>query len=425
MRKLRTVSLFSGAGGLDYGFEAAGFDTAVTVEIDRDCSSTLRANRSWAVIERDIQAIPGPELLDAAGVRAGEIDLVIGGPPCQPFSKSAYWANGDTKRLNDPRAVTLAEYMRVVAELQPAVFVLENVHGITYSGKEEGFRLLDRVTHDINRRHGTNYTLSWQVLNAADYGVPQLRRRFFLVGHRDGGRFRFPLPTHTEQPAAVEASLFDIPALRPFATAWDAIGGVDLRAADEDLCLRGRWADLLPSIPEGENYSWHTDRKGGMPLFGWRRCYWCFLLKLAKALPSWTLQAQPGPAIGPFHWENRRLAVAEMARLQTFPSDIRFVGNRGSVQKQLGNAVPSLLAEVIARAVAEQFFGTQPPVWPRMAIDTKRLIPAPEPVLPVPAKFHHLKGKHEAHPGTGRGYAASRRNATEKKWMRGRTKRYV
>jgi DNA (cytosine-5)-methyltransferase 1 len=423
MRKLRTVSLFSGAGGLDYGFEAAGFDTAVTVEIDRDCASTLRANRSWVVLERDIQAIPSHELLDAAGVRVGEVDLVIGGPPCQPFSKSAYWANGDTKRLSDPRAVTLSEYMRVVEELQPAAFVLENVHGITYSGKEEGFRLLDRVTQDINRRQGTNYTLSWQVLNAADYGVPQLRRRFFLVGHREGGTFRFPPPSHAEQPAPAGASLFDMPALLPYATAWDAIGGVDLRAADEDLRVRGRWADLLPSIPEGENYSWHTDRKGGMPLFGWRRCYWCFLLKLAKALPSWTLQAQPGPAIGPFHWENRRLSVAEMARLQTFPLDVTFVGNRGSVQKQLGNAVPSLLAEVIGRAVAEQFFGAQLPTRPRLAIDAKRPIPAPEPVQPVPEKFHHLKGKHEAHPGTGRGYAASRRNAAEKEWGGGRTKR--
>lgn len=414
MRTLRTVSLFSGAGGLDFGFEAAGFETAVAVEIDRDCCSTLRANRPWVLIERDIQAIAGRELLDAAGVREGEVDLIIGGPPCQPFSKSGYWANGDTKRLSDPRAVTLSEYMRVVEELRPAAFVLENVHGITYSGKEEGFRLLHRVTHDINHRHGTNYALSWQVLNAADFGVPQLRRRFFLVAHREGKRFRFPAPTHAEQPVAVRASLFETPSLLPYSTAWDAIGGGRLKRADEDLGVRGRWADLLPSIPEGENYSWHTDRKGGMPLFGWRRCYWCFLLKLAKALPSWTIQAQPGPAIGPFHWESRRLAVGEIARLQTFPADISFVGNRGSVQKQLGNAVPSLLAEVIGRAVAEQFFGTHPSARPRLAVQPKRPIPAPEPLQQVPKKFHQLAGEHEPHPGTGRGYAASRRNAALK-----------
>jgi DNA (cytosine-5)-methyltransferase 1 len=414
--KLRAVSLFSGAGGLDYGFEAAGFDTVAAVEFDRDSCSTLRTNRpGWAVIERDIQAVPSRELLDAAGVRAGEVELVIGGPPCQPFSKSAYWAHGDTKRLEDSRAVTLSEYMRVVEELLPAAFVLENVHGIAYSGKEEGFNLLNRLTRDINHRHGTNYTLSWQVLNAADYGVPQLRRRFFIVGHREGLTLHFPAPTHAEHPATAGATLFELPALLPYATAWDAIGGVDPRADGEDLRVRGRWAELLPSIPEGDNYSWHTERKGGMPLFGWRRAYWCFLLKLAKALPSWTLQAQPGPAIGPFHWENRRLAVVEMARLQTFPQGIRFVGNRGSVQKQLGNAVPSLLAEVIGREVAEQFFGAQPTIRPQLAIAPRRPIPDPEPVQPVPEKFHHLEGKHEPHPGTGKGYAASRRNRSEEK----------
>lgn len=415
MPKLRTISLYSGAGGLDYGFEAAGFDTVAAVELDRDSCSTLRANRpNWAIVERDIQAVPGRELLDAGGVRAGEVDLVIGGPPCQPFSKSAYWVNGDTKRLEDPRAVTLTEYMRVVDELQPSAFVLENVNGITYSGKEEGFRLLDHMTQNINRRHGTNYTLSWKVLNAADYGVPQLRRRFFLVGSRAGSTFRFPTPTHAERPKA-DLSLFDMPALLPYSTAWDAIGGIDLRATGEDLCLRGRWAELLPSIPEGENYSWHTDRKGGMPLFGWRRAYWCFLLKLAKSLPSWTLQAQPGPAIGPFHWENRRLAVAEMARIQTFPSDIEFVGSRRAVQLQIGNAVPSLLAEVIGREVAEQFFGSRLPNRLQFAISQKRPVPDPEPVQPVPVKFHVLKGEHKPHPGTGRGFGAIRRNDSEEK----------
>ena len=327
MRKLRTVSLFSGAGGLDYGFEAAGFDTAVAGVRPR----LLFDAAGQPALGGDRAGHPGcakRELLDAAGVRAGEVDLVIGGPPCQPFSKSAYWANGDTKRLSDPRAITLSEYMRVVEELRPVVFVLENVHGITYSGKEEGFRLLNRVTHDINRRHGTSYTLSWQVLNAADYGVPQLRRRFFLVGQRDGRVFRFPAPTHAEQPATAGASLFDMPALLPYATAWDAIGG-SISGPRMKTCACGAGGQTCsPPSPRGE-LQLHTDRKGGMPLFGWRRCYWCFLLKLAKSLPSWTLQAQPGPAIGPFHWENRRLAVAEMARFQTFPSDITFVGSRG------------------------------------------------------------------------------------------------
>jgi DNA (cytosine-5)-methyltransferase 1 len=405
-RKLAAVSLFTGAGGLDYGFEAAGFDTLVAVELDADTCATLRANRSWPVLQRDVSSLPDRELLDAAGVRPGEIDLVLGGPPCQPFSKSAYWANGDTKRLDDPRAATLAEYMRVVAGLLPRVFVLENVHGITYSGKEDGFRLLDQMTRDVNHRHGTSYTFSWQVLNAADHGVPQLRQRFFLVAHRDGKAFRFPDPTHA-RPGEGGPSLFG--SLPPHLTAWDAIGGLDRISPAEELCVRGRWADLLPSIPEGENYLWHTSRKGGMPLFGWRRAYWCFLLKLAKNRPSWTIQAQPGPAIGPFHWDNRRLSIAEMARLQTFPDAVRFCGNRNSVQRQIGNAVPSLLAEVIAREVAQQFFGATPRPRPTLAVEPRRPIPDPEPVQSVPQKYHHLRGEHPDHPGTGKGFAASRR----------------
>src|SRR5207249_5448445 len=141
------------------------------------------------------------------------------------------------------------------------------------------------------------------VLNAASYGVPQLRSRFFFVAGRDGQRFVSPPATHG--PPSDEALL--IPGgLEPYRTAWDAIGGLEPEAG-EDVEVRGKWAELLPSIPEGQNYLWHTSRGEGLPLFGWRRRYWNFLLKLAKDRPSWTLQAQPGPAVGPFHWTSRRL----------------------------------------------------------------------------------------------------------------------
>ena len=108
-------------------------------------------------------------------------------------------------------------------------------------------------------------------------------------------------------------------------TTWDALADIEPNPG-EDLALRGKWGDLLASIPEGNNYLWHTDRGGGKPLFGWRRRYWSFLLKLAKSRPSWTIQAQPGPAIGPFHWANRRLSMRELCRLQTFPDDVFIVG---------------------------------------------------------------------------------------------------
>lgn len=401
-RSLKLVSLYSGAGGLDYGFEAAGFETRVAVDFDQDSCATLRTNREWPVIHDDIHNVPGALLLQKAKVKRGRIDVLIGGPPCQPFSKSSYWVRGDSLRLDDPRASTLHAYMRCVEELLPEVFVLENVHGISYSGKEEGFQLLHSMTHQINKRAGTNYRLTWKVINAADYGVPQLRTRFFLVGHRDGGEFRFPEPTHAPNDGTEQGELPLSRMMPSYTTAWDAL--IDYRPPpDEDLAMRGYWADLLPSIPEGENYLWHTNRKGGLQLFGWRTRYWSFLLKLAKAKPSWTLQAQPGPAIGPFHWTSRRLGVQEMARLQTFPPDLRFVGSRVSVQRQLGNAVPSLLAEILGREIARQLLGASPNLPLKLAVGSKGPAPAPELVLPVPEKYIIHLGDHADHPGEGRG----------------------
>jgi DNA (cytosine-5)-methyltransferase 1 len=399
VKQLRMVSLFTGAGGMDYGFEAAGFTTSVALEFDHDCCETFRTNRpTAAVIEKDIHETHSSEILDTAGLQVGEVDLLIGGPPCQPFSKAGYWVNGDTKRLDDERAGTLHAYMRCVADLLPQVCVLENVHGISYSGKEEGFQLLTRLTDEINRKYGSNYQLSWRVINAAEYGVPQIRQRFFMVAHRDGKVFRFPNPTHS---LAEPSSGLDGAALQPGIKAWDAIGDLqDKNFEGEDLRVKGRWGDLLPSIPEGENYLWHTNRKSGLPLFGWRTRYWSFLLKLAKDKPSWTIQAQPGPNIGPFHWKSRLLSVREMGRIQTFPDDVQFVGSRTSVQKQIGNAVPSLLAEVIGRAIITQFFGMEVPDTPTLAVTPKRPIPPAEPLTEVAEKYLHLVGDHADHPGT-------------------------
>lgn len=378
---------------MDYGFEAAGFETAVAVEMDHDACETLRANRSFPVIERRIETITSDELLSVAGLKKGTVDLLIGGPPCQPFSKSAYWSKGDTRRLEDPRANTLWEYMRCVEELQPAVFVLENVYGLGYEGKAEGLNLLVRLTEELNRRIGTRYRISKKLINTAGYGVPQIRERFFLVAHRDGLPFSFPRTTHrTNDGEDLQTALFSSERLDPV-TAWDAIGGMKPDPSEE-LTVRGAWHELLPSIPEGENYLWHTKRKGGKPLFGWRSRYWSFLLKLAKARPSWTIQAQPGPAIGPFHWENRKLSTAEMAALQTFPAGLRFVGSRVSVQKQIGNAVPSLVTEVLGREIRNQLFSQRRTEPLKLAVKLNRPIPKPERVKAVPKKFLHLQGDH-------------------------------
>jgi len=397
VRDLVAVSLFTGAGGLDYGFEAAGFSTRLAVEIDPAACATLSRNRpGWIVLRKQIQHVSGKELTKAVGIDEREIDIVIGGPPCQPFSKAGYWVTGDTQRLDDPRAETLSSYMRVVGELLPRAFVLENVPGIAYSGKDEGLRLLERWVRKINREHGTRYALSSKVVNAAEYGVPQLRTRFLMMGDRDGGNFAFPPPTHKLPTMRGDDGL------RDSVTAWDAIGHLN-DIIHSDLDVTGYWGKLLPSIPEGENYLYHTAKGGGEKLFGYRTRYWGFLLKLAKTRPSWTLQAQPGPSIGPFHWKSRRLSVEEMALLQTFPRGIELAGNYQSQRRQIGNAVPSLMAEVVARAVARQIFGQRGLGGLTLAVERREPAPPPEVVLPVPRTYLKHIGDHPDHPGEGNG----------------------
>ena len=132
------------------------------------------------------------EILDTAGFGVGDADVLIGGPPCQPFSKSGYWASGDTKRLNDPRANTLNAYMRVVEDTLPKTFFFENVEGVAYKSKAEALKLLLDQIAEINRRTGSNYQPEYKVLSAADFGVPQLRSRFFMIASRDGTPFQFP-----------------------------------------------------------------------------------------------------------------------------------------------------------------------------------------------------------------------------------------
>ncbi len=393
--QLSVLSLFSGVGGLDYGFEAAGFETRVALEFDATCCSSLRASRPWPVIEADILATPTRNILKAGGLEAGEVDMLIGGPPCQPFSKSGYWSSGDSLRLDDPRAATLSGYLRVLKEASPRAFLLENVEGLAFGGKDEGLRLLLDAIDEVNRTSRTKYRPTVFTLNAADYGVPQTRNRVFIVASRDGKHFEPPVQTHFDPEVAHGR--------QSWRTAWDAIGG--LQKVEEGLELTGKWADLLPTIPEGQNYLWHTDRLGGIPLFGWRRRYWNFLLKLAKNRPAWTIQAQPGPATGPFHWDNRRLSAHEMAKLQTFPDDICITGPRAEVQRQIGNAVPSLLAEVLAREIRTQFFNLEPTSpKPKLMPPRRETCPEPASIAAVSSKYLELVGTHTPHPGTGRGF---------------------
>ena len=351
--KPKVISLFSGAGGLDVGLKQAGLSIVLALDFDHDSCETLRLNfKDSVIIEDDVQKISSEDILKKTGLKTGELDFLVGGPPCQPFSKSAFW-NG-SKGLKDPRAITLHEYIRVLNDLKPKAFLLENVFGLAYKNHKEAFDYLKGEFKKLG------YDITYTIVNAADYGVPQIRQRLIILGSRIGS-IKSPEKTHIPFEKKVNASLFDMDTNLPrHVTAKDAFMGLDYSWKNEfppELLINGKWGHLLPAIPPGENYLFYTKKKGHPePLFEWRSRYWTFLLKLSPDKPSWTIQAQPGPYVGPFHWENRRLTIDELKRIQTFPDDYKFYGKRSSIQKQIGNAVPSLLAKKIGESVKKQLF---------------------------------------------------------------------
>ena len=398
---LKLLSLFSGAGGLDLGLEAANFKVQLCVENDKYCQQTLKLNRPrWKIADpSDVFKLDPKEMMKQANLRRGELDLLAGGPPCQPFSKAGYGHRGDSLRLRDPRAKTLNAYTKIVETLLPKVILLENVEGIKFNTKDEGLQLLRRHLRNINKKHGTKYNPTVFTVNAADYGVPQIRKRVFLVASREDLKFLPPAPTHGEDREA-------------YISAWDAIGDLENTVTTEDLKPKGTWTDLLGSIPEGENYLWHTDRGGGRPIFGFRTRFWSFLLKLSQKKPSWTIPAQPGPSTGPFHWRNRLLSVRELARLQTFPDSYKFAGSRLFIQKQIGNAVPPLMAEIIGKAIATQLLGQRQKsadlvYQVRKHTQTART----SRVCAIPKKYVMFVGNHAPHPGIGKGPGALMRKS--------------
>jgi DNA (cytosine-5)-methyltransferase 1 len=342
------ISLFSGAGGLDLGVERAGYRVAAAVETDPDAADTMEKNfhgLASPVVRRDILTVPVEDLLRAAGLGVTERpDILVGGPPCTPFSKSGFWL--DWKRAgHDPDASLLQAYTRVLTEARPRAFLLENVYALTYANKASR-PAFTRLLREIDQ---AGYEYRWKVLNAADYGVAQSRPRLFVIGVSRGEPCpELPPPTHggkwerrdTGNPA------------RPHITAGEALDGLATEPEPGEE-VRGKWGHLLPEIPPGDNYLHFTAERGHPnPTFTWRSRYWSFLLKLSPDKPSPTIQAQPGPNVGPFHWENRRLRVPELKRLFGCPDEFDLVGNRGSIQSQLGNSVPPALAHAVASVIS-------------------------------------------------------------------------
>ena len=373
--------------------------------MDEDCRRTLATNRpKWKLSEPgDIHRLSPKEAMRQGRFKERDLTLLSGGPPCQPFSKSSYWVNGDSARLKDPRSNTLGSYLDFAEALLPRVLLLENVKGLVFSGKDEGLRLLQTRLDQINQRHGVAYSVSVVSLNCADFGVPQSRERVFIVADREGRSFEVPKATH-HPPGDLRRGKGE-----PHRTAWDAIGDLDFDKWPDCLNPRGKWADLLPSIPEGENYLWHTSRGAGEPLFGWRTRFWSFLLKLAKNRPAWTIQASPGPATGPFHWRSRHLSTVELCRIQTFPDNFTVEGDYLSQHRQIGNAVPPAIGELLGREIRRQLLGERTFRRASFVPARRNDRPPAHPTMPVAEPYLMLRGAYEDHPGEGKGPGALRR----------------
>jgi DNA (cytosine-5)-methyltransferase 1 len=354
--RLVAFSLFAGAGGLDLGVEKAGFQVVAAVENDANAVATLNRNRqryfpSLPEVESiDITATDPALLMRRLGLFSGDVDLLVGGPPCVAFSKSGFHL--EYKRLgHDSRAALLDDYLRFLSALRPRAFVMENVFGLAYRNQSAAW--FNRLRAGIME---LGYSLQWQVLNAADYGVPQNRQRLFLIGASDGIQLSHPFPTHWGQHerrirTAAAANLL------PHATAGEALAGLS-SDPEADEGVQGKYGHLLPGIPPGGNYLFYTAHEGhSAPLFEWRSRYWTFLLKLDPDRPAPTIQGQPGPYVGPFHWSNRRLRVPELRRLQGFPDDYRFIGTRRAIQLQIGNSVPPTLGFVVTDHIRRQLLG--------------------------------------------------------------------
>lgn len=334
---VNTLCLFSGAGGLDIGFHDAGFNIVECVELESKFVKSLEVNKlsgkylkNTNIICQDIREYePKLDL---------KIDFIIGGPPCQSFSKAGIRLAG-SRGTKDSRGTLFEEYVRLLKRLQPKGFLFENVSGIVSSEKGKAMKKIVRAFQELG------YKLNYRLLDAADYGVPQNRERLILVGHKNSN-FKFPSPMHGVD------SLLKL----DYYTAGSALSSVK-QTTTEYEGLNGRYGSLLKEVPPGLNYSFFTERMGHPnPIFAWRSKFSDFLYKADPELPVRTIKASGGKLSGPFHWDARPFSIDELKRLQTFPDDYEIVGSNSTAAQQIGNSVPPQFARILALSVLNQFF---------------------------------------------------------------------
>ncbi len=338
---MRVLSLFSGCGGIDLGFKKAGFRTIIAVDIDRDSCETIKKNKlADKVICADVKDLKTSSFLNK------KIDILIAGPPCPPYSKSRFYLKNKKRALGDKNSYTLKFYCKVISKVKPKIFFFENVFGFYYKPHREAFNLLK----DTADKAG--YNIEYKIINFADYGVPQIRERFICVGTKKKlKKFTFPKPTHAKKISKLNG-------IKPWVTCKDAIGNLDYPLKEDEVNQAGsKDKKLLKLVPPGDNYLFFTKKRGyKKPLFKWRSRYWSFLLKLSPSKPSWTIQASFSNNMGPFHWRNRFLRINEIKRIQTFNDKFKISGDFRSKWRQIGNAVPPLFTEIIAKKIKNLYF---------------------------------------------------------------------
>ena len=342
------VSLFSGAGGLDIASILAGVPVVSSTDFDADCVKTLRMNNVFnetEIIEGDLHQIDSNVFKKILQKRNINKFILIGGAPCQPFSKAGYWVGNKTRKgINDPRAMLVDEYLRVVMDLQPNGFVFENVESLLHPSN----KIIVEQFIKIIAEQGYNYKIVRA--NALDYGVSQKRKRIFILATKNQFVKEAPQKTHCHPEDCNNTGLL------PFVNVGEVISKYDTPeySEPEEETIGGTYYEDLLQVPPGMNYKALTAWYGyENPKFVADKRFWSFLLKLSPDMPSWTITAQPGPWVGPFHWTSRRLRVPEIAAIQTFPKDYKFYGSRRSVQKQIGNAVPPLMGKAMVEFVKE------------------------------------------------------------------------
>lgn len=390
--RYKTISLFSGGMGLDVGLKIVGrYDLLLCVEKVPAFCETIRANqiagrlpKKMEVVEADIKSLDPHAIRDRLGLKPGELDVLVGGPPCQSFSTA-----GKRESVQDPRGTLLWDYLRFVEAFQPKFFLMENVRGLLSAALKHrpiklrpgsgGTKLDDEEApgsvirlfcDDLNKMSGASYHMDCFEVNSVNYGAPQIRERAIFIGNRYNAVVDFPNPTHGPchgQEDSFEETLFGGAPLKPWKTLRDVIS--DLQENDPVvLDFSPRKKSFLNMVPPGSNWrslpeavqkesmgaAWHA--KGGRS--GWWR-------RLTMDLPCPTLVTMPNHASTALchPTETRALSLREYARIQEFPDDWEFAGSTAEKYAQVGNAVPVRLAIVAGNIIAEQLDALKQRKW--------------------------------------------------------------